>query len=219
MQCKTYATHPPPHPWCQVVWANVTTARIKQFFMRDQIAFSGKRPMLIFFKLHIVCIFSSPNPNLNLSKGSGITDLTDSNRICAFSGYCMYKIQFIIDCKYTHKPTDPIALSTCHPMWTVTRILWHWTVSTAIAMTHIVYDLDSRQSKNCRGGVLYQMNLVLPKKNTSYLQNLRQITCYFMIWHVACIAHLVTGIHIACLWHFDQLCEVFLYQRYHLHRR
>lgn len=33
----------------------------------------------------------------------------------------------------------------------VTRILWHWTVSTAIAMTHIVYDLDSRQSKNCRG--------------------------------------------------------------------
>lgn len=26
-----------------------------------------------------------------------------------------------------------------------------WTVSTAIAMTHIVYDLDSRQSKNCRG--------------------------------------------------------------------
>lgn len=55
------------------------------------------------------------------------------------------------DCKYTHKPTDPIALSTCHPMWTVTRILWHWTVSTAIAMTHIVYDLDSRQSKNCRG--------------------------------------------------------------------
>lgn len=53
--------------------------------------------------------------------------------------------------------------------------------------------------------ILYQMNLVLPKKNTSYLQNLRQITCYFMIWHVACIAHLVTGIHIACLWHFDQL--------------
>lgn len=49
MQCKTYATHPPPHPWCRVVWANVTTARIKQFFMRDQIAFSGKRPMLIFF--------------------------------------------------------------------------------------------------------------------------------------------------------------------------
>lgn len=153
MQCKTYATHPPPHPWCQVVWANVTTARIKQFFMRDQIAFSGKRSMLnkSSFKLHIVCIFSSPNPNLNLSKGSGITDLTDSNRICAFSGYYMYKIQFIIDCKYTHKPTDPIALSTCHPMWTVTRILWHWTVSTAIAMTHIVYDLDSRQSKNCRG--------------------------------------------------------------------
>lgn len=154
-----------------------------------------------------------------MSKGSGITDLPDSNRICAFSGYYMYKIQFIIDCKYTHKPTDPIALSTCHPMWTVTRILWHWTVSTAIAMTHIVYDLDSRQSKNCRGGVLYQMNLVLPKKNTGYLQNLRQITCYFMIWHVACIAHLVTGIHIACLWHFDQLCEVFLYQRYNLHRR
>lgn len=79
------------------------------------------------------------------------TSCADSNRICAFSGYYMYKIQFIIDCKYTHKPTDPIALSTCHPMWTVTRILWHWTVSTAIAMTHIVYDLDSRQSKNCRG--------------------------------------------------------------------
>lgn len=82
---------------------------------------------------------------------------------------------------------------------------------------YMIWILD--KAKTAGGGVLYQMNLVLPKKNTSYLQNLRQITCYFMIWHVACIAHLVTGIHIACLWHFDQLCEVFLYQRYNLHRR
>lgn len=81
---------------------------------------------------------------------------------------------------------------------------------------YMIWILD--KAKTAGGGVLYQMNLVLPKKNTSYLQNLRQITCYFMIWHVACIAHLVTGIHIACLWHFDQLCEVFLYQRYNLHR-
>lgn len=68
---------------------------------------------------------------------------------------------------------------------------------------YMIWILD--KAKTAGGGVLYQMNLVLPKKNTSYLQNLRQITCYFMIWHVACIAHLVTGIHIACLWHFDQL--------------
>lgn len=39
-------------------------------------------------------------------------------------------------------------VTPCEPL---RRILWHWTVSTAIAMTHIVYDLDSRQSKNCRG--------------------------------------------------------------------
>lgn len=56
---------------------------------------------------------------------------------------------------------------------------------------YMIWILD--KAKTAGGGVLYQMNLVLPKKNTSYLQNLRQITCYFMIWHVACIAHLVTG--------------------------
>lgn len=138
MQCKTYATHPPPHPWCQVVWANVRTRRIQQFFCGVRWLFGESVLCLSSFKSSH-CIFSSHNLNLTFSKGSGITDLTDSNGICAFSAYYMYKIQFIIDCKYTHKPTDPIAHSTCHPMWTVTRILRHWTVSTALAMTYIVW--------------------------------------------------------------------------------
>lgn len=108
MQCKTYATHPPPHPWCQVVWANVRTARIQQFFCGVRWLFGESVLCLSSFKSSH-CIFSSHNLNLTFSKGSGITDLTDSNGICAFSAYYMYKIQFIIDCKYTHKPTDPIA--------------------------------------------------------------------------------------------------------------
>lgn len=108
MQCKTYATHPPPHPWCQVVWANVRTARIQQFFCGVRWLFGESVLCLSSFKSSH-CIFSSHNLNLTFSKGSGITDLTDYNGICAFSAYYMYKIQFIIDCKYTHKPTDPIA--------------------------------------------------------------------------------------------------------------
>lgn len=215
MQCKTYATHPPPHPWCQVVWANVTTARIKQFFMRDWEA--SYVNLLLNFTLYAyslaptltwICprgVELQTSPTLTGSAHSAVTICIKYSLLSTVNTHTSLLTQ-----------SRSARVTPCEPLRVYSdiersRLQLQWPT------LYMIWILD--KAKTAGGGVLYQMNLVLPKKNTSYLQNLWHITCYFMIWHVAYIAHLVTGIHIACLWHFDQLCEVFLYQRYHLHRR